>query len=184
MVWQRNEPIRVDRILKPLSLTEPKPGVYVYDFGQNIVGWCSLKVKGAAGTTVTLRHAEMINEDGTIYTANLRGAPQVDRFILRGAGEEPFEPHFTYHGFRYVELTGLRQRPSLDSLVGKVIHSAAPDVGPLRVLERPDQPTDAQHPLDSAGEPDEFADRLSRSGTSASAGWGTSRPSHRRRCST
>jgi alpha-L-rhamnosidase len=131
LVWQRNEPIRVEGKLKPLSLTEPKPGVYVYDFGQNMVGWCSLKVKGAAGTMVTLRHAEMINEDGTIYTANLRGAPQVDRFILRGEVDETFEPHFTYHGFRYVELTGLRQKPRLGSLLGKVIHSAAPEAGRL-----------------------------------------------------
>jgi alpha-L-rhamnosidase len=129
LVWQRNEPIRVDRILKPVSLTEPKPGVYVYDFGQNMAGWCSLKVKGAPGTTVTLRHAEMINEDGTIYNANLRGALETDRFTLRGEGKERFEPHFTYHGFRYVELTGLRQRPSLGSLVGIVIHSAAPEAG-------------------------------------------------------
>jgi alpha-L-rhamnosidase len=129
LAWQPNEPIRVNGELKPLSLTEPKPGVYVFDFGQNMVGWCRLKATGAAGTLVTLRHAEMTNEDGTIYTANLRGAPQVDRFILQGAGEETFEPHFTYHGFRYVELTGLGQRPRLDSLVGKVIHSAAPEAG-------------------------------------------------------
>ncbi|MGA2655964.1 MAG: family 78 glycoside hydrolase catalytic domain [Verrucomicrobiota bacterium] len=129
LAWQRNEPIRVNGELKAVSLTEPKPGVYVFDFGQNMVGWCRLKATGAAGTMVTLRHAEMTNEDGTIYTANLRGAPQVDRFILQGAGEETFEPHFTYHGFRHVELTGLRQRPRLDSLVGKVIHSAAPEAG-------------------------------------------------------
>jgi alpha-L-rhamnosidase len=129
LVWQRNEPIRVDSILKPLALTEPKPGVYVFDFGQNMVGWCCLKVKGAAGTTVTLRHAEMTNADGTIYTANLRGAQQVDRFTLRGDGEKLFEPHFTYHGFRYVELTGLSKRPSVDALAGKVFHSAAPEAG-------------------------------------------------------
>jgi alpha-L-rhamnosidase len=129
LVWQRNEPIRVTGELKPVSLAEPKPGVYVFDFGQNMVGWCRLKASGAAGTMVTLRHAEMTNEDGTLYTANLRGAPQVDRFILRGAGEETFEPHFTYHGFRYVELTGQGRRPRLDSLVAKVIHSAAPEAG-------------------------------------------------------
>ena len=129
LVWQRNEPIRVNQELRPVLLTEPKPGVYVFDFAQNLVGWCRLKVTGAPGTSVTLRHAEMTNPDGTVYTANLRGAPQVDRFILRGNGEETFEPHFTYHGFRYVELTGLRHRPRLGSLVAKVIHSAAPEAG-------------------------------------------------------
>jgi alpha-L-rhamnosidase len=162
LVWQRNEPIRVERKLKPLSLTEPKPGVY--DFGQNIVGWCSVKVKGAAGTTVTLRHAEMINEDGTIYTANLRGAPQVDRFILRGGGEETFEPHFTYHGFRYVELTGLRQRPPPRLAGGQSVPFRRAGGRPLRVLLHCHQPTDAQHRLDSAGQSDEFPNRLSPAG--------------------
>ncbi|HEY5911906.1 MAG TPA: glycoside hydrolase family 78 protein [Verrucomicrobiae bacterium] len=129
LVWQRNEPIRVSRELKPVSMAEPKPGVYVFDLGQNMVGWCRLKLKGAAGTTVTIRHAEMINEDGTVYTANLRGAPQIVRFTLRGDGLETFEPHFTYHGFRYVELTGLSEKPRLDSVVGRVFHSAAPETG-------------------------------------------------------
>jgi len=73
----------------------------------------------------------MLNEDGTIYTANLRSAPQVDRFILRGSGEEVFEPHFTYHGFRYVEVTGLPGAPGPDALVGRVFHSSSPDAGRL-----------------------------------------------------
>lgn len=129
LVWQRNEPIRVTSQLTPISVAEPKPGVYVFDFGQNMVGWCRLKVKGAPGTLVTLRHAEMVNEDGTIYTANLRGAPQVDRFTLKGGAEEILEPRFTYHGFRYVELTGLAERPNRDTLLGRVFHSAAPLAG-------------------------------------------------------
>jgi alpha-L-rhamnosidase len=129
LVAQPNEPIRIVKELKPLSLTEPQPGVYVFDMGQNMVGWCRLKVRGAAGTTVTLRHAEVLNPDGTIYTANLRGAAQTDRYTLRGDDVEVFEPHFTYHGFRYVELTGLPERPSLDCLVGCVFHSAAPPAG-------------------------------------------------------
>lgn len=129
LVWQRNEPIRVEMELKPVALTEPKPQVYVFDLGQNMVGWCRLELKGPRGTTVTIRHAEVLNEDGTLYTANLRGAPQVDRYTLRGDGEEVFEPHFTYHGFRYVEVTGALQRPALTDLVGCVFHSAAPIVG-------------------------------------------------------
>ena len=110
-------------------MTEPRPGVYVFDMGQNMVGWCRLKVRGPAGTKVVLRHAEMLNDDGTIYTANLRGAAQINEYTLRGGGEEVFEPHFTYHGFRYVEVTGLPARPAPDAIVGRVFHSAAPDAG-------------------------------------------------------
>ena len=84
----------------------PKPGSYIFDLGQNMVGWCRFQLHGRAGDTVTARYAETLNDDGAIYTANLRGAPATDRFILRGGGEEVLEPHFTYHGFRYVEVTG------------------------------------------------------------------------------
>ena len=113
LVWQRNEPIRVVKDLAAVKMTEPKPGVYVFDIGQNMVGWCRLRVRGRAGTTVTLRHAEMLNPDGTIYTANLRGAKQTDVYIKRTDDEEFYEPRFTYHGFRYVELTGVCYRPAI-----------------------------------------------------------------------
>jgi len=132
LVSQPNEPIRIVQELKPIGMTEPTPGSFVFDFGQNIVGWCRLNVRGVAGTTVTLRHAEVLDADGNIYTDNLRvpkdgkpgGARQTDKYTLRGGAEEVFEPRFTYHGFRYVELQGLPHKPSLDSLVGCVIHSA------------------------------------------------------------
>lgn len=123
---QPNEPIRITRELKPLTVNEPKPGVYVFDLGQNMVGWCRLQAQGAAGTTVKLVHAEMLNEDGTVYTENLRGANQTDQFILKGTqagGLETFEPHFTYHGFRYVQVTGLSRKPQLSDLVGKQFNS-------------------------------------------------------------
>ncbi|HKP13330.1 MAG TPA: family 78 glycoside hydrolase catalytic domain, partial [Blastocatellia bacterium] len=124
LIAQPNEPIRVTREIKPLAVTEPKPGVYVFDMGQNMVGWCRLNVQGAAGTTVKLRHAEMLNPDGTIYTENLRIAQQTDAYTLRGGGAETYEPHFTYHGFRYVEVTGLANRPRADAITGRVFHSA------------------------------------------------------------
>jgi len=135
LVAQPNEPIRVIREIKPIALTEPQRGVYVYDLGQNLAGWCRMKLSGPAGATVTLRHAEVLNPDGTIYTANLRGAPQTDQYTLRGPqgdgqGEvEVFEPHFTYHGFRYVEVIGLPEKPAPDALVARVISSAAPVCG-------------------------------------------------------
>ena len=129
LIWQRNEPIQVVKELTPVKITEPKPGVFVFDFGQNMVGWGRVKAIGATGKTVTLRHAEMLNDDGTIYTANLRGAPQIDRYTPRVDGEFVFEPHFTYHGFRFVELTGLAHAPSPNAVVGRVFHSTSPIVG-------------------------------------------------------
>jgi len=129
LVTQPNEPIRVVREIKPVSVNEQQPGVYVFDLGQNMVGWCRLTASGSPGDEVTLRHAEVLNPDGSIYTANLRSAAQTDRYTLSGDGPETFEPHFTYHGFRYVEVTGLREEPKLDALTGCVVHSAAPEVG-------------------------------------------------------
>ncbi|MBN2507811.1 MAG: family 78 glycoside hydrolase catalytic domain [Verrucomicrobia bacterium] len=127
LVAQPNEPVRATREVQPVALTEPLPGVHVFDLGQNLVGHCRLQCRGPAGTTVTLRHAEMLNEDGTLYIANLRGAPQTDRYTLRGAGREVFEPRFTCHGFRFVEVTGLPRGPHRGDLTAIVVHSAAPE---------------------------------------------------------
>jgi alpha-L-rhamnosidase len=129
LVWQCHEPIRVTQELAPLQRTEPRPGVFVFDLGQNMVGWCRVRAQGRAGQTVTIRHAEMLNDDGTLYTANLRGAPQVDRYTPRTDGEFTYEPRFTYHGFRFVELTGLAQPPAPDAVLGRVFHSSSPVVG-------------------------------------------------------
>jgi alpha-L-rhamnosidase len=128
LVAQCNEPIRVTEELRPVRMTEPKPGVYVFDMGQNMVGWCRLRADAPAGTKITVRHAEMLDKDGMIYTANLRGAEQVNQYTWRG-GEAALEPHFTYHGFRYVEVTGLPGRPAGDAILGRVFHSAAPQAG-------------------------------------------------------
>jgi alpha-L-rhamnosidase len=129
LVWQPNEPIRVASELRASKVTVPKPGLYVFDLGQNMVGWCRLKARGIAGQTVTMRHGEMLNEDGTLYTANLRGALQIDRYTPRVDGAFVFEPRFTYHGFRYVEVSGLAGSASTDALVGRVFHSSSPESG-------------------------------------------------------
>jgi alpha-L-rhamnosidase len=129
LVAQPNDPIRVTQELQPVALTEPQPGVFVFDLGQNMVGWCRLTARGAAGATVTMRHAEMLDATGMIYTDNLRGAAQTDRYTLRGAGAEILEPRFTYHGFRYVEITGPIARPALRDLVGRAVHSAVTPAG-------------------------------------------------------
>jgi alpha-L-rhamnosidase len=115
--------------IKPKKLTEPKKGAYVFDMGQNFAGWVRLNVKGKAGTKVVLRFAEMLNPDGTVYTKNLREARCTDTYILKGKGQEIWEPRFTFHGFRYVEITGYPGKPGLDAVTGVVVHSKAPMAG-------------------------------------------------------
>ncbi|XMN05068.1 alpha-L-rhamnosidase [Streptomyces griseobrunneus] len=119
-------PSRVVSWLKARTVTEPRPGVFVFDLGQNMVGAVRLHVSGRAGTTVRLRHAEVLNPDGTIYTTNLRTAAATDHYTLKGGGRETYEPRFTFHGFRYVEVTGYPGRPPRDAVVGRVIHTDAP----------------------------------------------------------
>ena len=128
LVAQPNEPVRVVEELHPVRLTEPQPGVYVFDLGQNIAGWCRLKAAAPAGTVITLRHGEMLNDDGTVYTDNLRGLAQLNVYTWRG-GEAELEPHFTYHGFRYVQVDGLPGRPAEDAVIGRVFHSDATAAG-------------------------------------------------------
>ena len=116
------EPMRVTQTLKPVAMTMPKPGVFIFDLGQNLVGWCRLQVAGPAGTQVSLRFAETLKPDGTLYLANLRGARATDTYTLNGAGVEVWEPRFTSHGFRYVEVTGYPGKPAFDSLAGRVVN--------------------------------------------------------------
>jgi alpha-L-rhamnosidase len=122
---QITTPARVIATLEARTVAPSTHGTYIFDMGQNMVGWTTLKVKGAAGTKVQLRFAEILNPDGTIYTANLRNADATDTYILRGDGEETFSPHFTFHGFRYVEVTGYPGTPTLDALKGNVVSSVS-----------------------------------------------------------
>ncbi|HUB27320.1 MAG TPA: family 78 glycoside hydrolase catalytic domain [Tepidisphaeraceae bacterium] len=122
MSAQMVEPIRVTGVLHPIAMMEPRPNVYVFDMGQNMVGWCQVRVSGPAGTDVRLRHAETRQPDGMIYTANLRTAKATDQYLLNGGGEKLCQPHFTYHGFRFVEVTGYPGVPTLDDLEGHVVN--------------------------------------------------------------
>ena len=124
---QITDPDRVVSTLKPKQITPLPNGAYIFDMGQNMVGWVTLQASGAAGTRVRLRFAEILNPDGTIYTANLRNADATDEYVLRGQGNEAFAPHFTFHGFRYVEITGYPGTPSLDSIEGDVVSSISGD---------------------------------------------------------
>lgn len=114
--------------LKAKTVKESK-GSWIFDMGQNMVGWVKLKVRGEAGKEVRIRFAEMLNKDGSIYVTNLRSARSTDTYILKGGGEEVYEPTFTFHGFRYVELTGYPGQPPLDAVTGIVVYSAAPTTG-------------------------------------------------------
>ena len=121
---QMANPLRVVQSLNPVSVKMVRPGVWIYDMGQNMVGWCHLIVSGPKGTQVQLRHAETLAPDGSLYVANLRTARATDIYTLRGEGSEVYEPRFTYHGFRYVELTGWPgdAAPTAAALVGRVVH--------------------------------------------------------------
>lgn len=123
------EPIKVTEVIHPVTMTNPKPGMFIYDMGQNMVGWCRLRVSGPAGARVVLRHAEVLRDDGTLYLDNIRGAKVTDEYVLKGEGMEVWEPRFTYHGFRYVELTGYPGQPDLSTLEGCVVHDAVAPAG-------------------------------------------------------
>jgi alpha-L-rhamnosidase len=158
LVAQRSEPVRITELLKPVSLTEITPGVFIYDLAQNISGWARLKLPPLpAGTRITIRHGERLSPDGTLYVENLRRAKATDTYITRGASfdaaarisepspsshpfdstspirpsGETYEPHFTFHGFQFVELTGFPPgiKPDITTVTGCAIHSATPPAG-------------------------------------------------------
>lgn len=100
------EPITKHETFKPVKIFTTPKGEKVIDFGQNLVGWVMMKVSGPAGTKITIRHAEVLDKEGNFYTENLRGAKATSTYILNGNGEENFEPHFTYYGFRFIAVDG------------------------------------------------------------------------------
>lgn len=122
-------PIKIMQTMKPRSVKEIRPGVYIYDMGQNMVGWVLLKVQAKRGTKIQMRFAETLKPDGDLYTANLRSAKQTDIYITKGGGLEQWEPRFTYHGFRYVELTGYPGKPDLNTIKGKVVYDDIRTIG-------------------------------------------------------
>jgi alpha-L-rhamnosidase len=119
---QMAEPLRVTETIQPISVKKLAPGVFVFDMGQNMVGWCRLTVSGPKSTQVHLRHAESLNKDSSLDVANLRLANAADTYTLKGQGLEVYEPRFTYHGFRYVEVTGYPGEPTTNALEGRVVH--------------------------------------------------------------
>jgi len=122
LTGQMTLPVHVTETLQPKRVNQVA-NAFVLDMGQNMVGWVTLRASGTAGTRIRLRFAERLNPDGSIYTENLRNADATDTYVLRGGGEETYEPYFTFHGFRYVELTGYPGQPTLSSIIGQVANS-------------------------------------------------------------
>ena len=126
---QMLEPIKVMQTIKPKSVKEIEPGSYIFDMGQNMVGWVSLKVRANKGTNIEMCFSETLKPDGELYTANLRSAKQTDIYIAKGGKLEKWEPRFTYHGFRYVRLKGYPGKPDLNTIEGKVVYNDIQTIG-------------------------------------------------------
>jgi alpha-L-rhamnosidase len=129
LVAQMLPPIRVTETISPETVSEPRTGLFVYDLGQNVAGWARIRVAGPSGSRVTLRFAESLYPDGTVNQENLRGAAATDVYILKGEGLEVWEPRFTYHGFRYIQVEGWPGVPEPGAIEGRVVRSATASVG-------------------------------------------------------
>ncbi|MBL8028590.1 MAG: family 78 glycoside hydrolase catalytic domain [Fibrobacteres bacterium] len=116
--------------LTAVKITEPAKGVYIFDLDQNMVGWARLRIRGnRKNDKITIRFGEMLNADGTLYTINMRSAKVTDTYICRSSEETVWEPKFTFHGFRYIEISGLRKKPGKGDVTGVVLHSGMPSTG-------------------------------------------------------
>ncbi len=143
-------PIRATAMLQPQSVTEVQPGVFIFDLGQNFAGWARLRVAGPRGTTVKMRMGELLNPDGTLNGMTVvagqikglnrdgtprggPGAPEVafqsNEYTLKGEGLETYTPRFTFHGFRYVEVTGFPGTPPLDAIEGLRLNTDVEEAG-------------------------------------------------------
>ncbi|MFI6520316.1 family 78 glycoside hydrolase catalytic domain [Spirillospora sp. NPDC050679] len=128
---QPDEPVRQTEVLDTVAVTRPGAGVTVYDLGQNMVGVPRVRITGKKGQTARLRHAEVLNRDGTLYTANLRAASATDHYTFAADGTVTYQPTFTQHGFRYIEVTGLDTPPAAGDVKGVVLGSDLPRTGTL-----------------------------------------------------
>ncbi len=143
---QDQPPVRITKTVRAVKMTQVRPGMYIFDMGQNFSGWVRLRIRGQAGARVKMRFGELLNKDGTLNVLSTvcgqigqpwckggPGAPavadQADTYILKGGGEEVYTPRFTWHCFRYVELTGWSGPVSLDMIEGLRLNAALPEVG-------------------------------------------------------
>src|SRR3984893_17805887 len=130
IIAQYFQPIRLHQVMTAKTITNPAPGVYVFDFGQNMSALPRIRVHGDRGDDIKLRFAEVLNPDGTLYVDNLRTAKATDHYILAGSkengGTEEYQPQFAFHGFRYAEISGIKEKPTLETLKAVVLHTDAP----------------------------------------------------------
>ncbi len=127
LVSQNIPPVKKTGILHPQKITSPKPGIFVFDMGQNFAGWAKLKIKAARGTEIQLRFAEWLGQNGMIDPGSTglyaTGVVQTDKYICNGNGIETWEPRFTDHGFQYVEMTGFPGIPDKNNIEGIIVHT-------------------------------------------------------------
>lgn len=129
LVAQSNPTMKVNEFVNPISVHKLDSNTYIYDMGQNMVGWVNFKLKGAKGSVLRFRYGEMLNQDNTLYTENLRNAKATDYYVCKGSGTEEFETSFTFHGFRYCEIQGMDYEPGLSDLKGCVVYSSMEPAG-------------------------------------------------------
>lgn len=132
LVASEGPPVRITSTIQPVRKIITPDGDLVFDLGQNMVGWVRLKLSGAAGTKITLKHAEVLDKEGNFYTKNLRAAKAEDQYIFKGEGIETFEPHFTFHGFRYIKVEDYPGDIEPENISGRVIYS---DMAPAGEFE-------------------------------------------------
>jgi alpha-L-rhamnosidase len=129
LIATHNQPIRKHEIFKPVRIFKTPKGEQLIDFGQNLVGWVQVKVKGKKGDSIMIYHAEVLDKTGNFYTENLRAAKAEDIFVLDGNGEENFEPHFTFHGFRYIKVEGYPGELKPENFTAVALYSDMPATG-------------------------------------------------------
>ncbi|TIH36624.1 family 78 glycoside hydrolase catalytic domain [Subtercola vilae] len=128
---QSDQPVRVTEKRTPISVSESAPNTWIYDMGQNMVGVAAVQLTGTANRTATIRYGEMLNPDKTLYTANLRSAKATDYYTFKTTGTADYTPTFTFHGFRYLEVTGVTTPPTVNQVTGLVWGTDLPTTGTL-----------------------------------------------------
>ncbi|MEJ7691984.1 family 78 glycoside hydrolase catalytic domain [Daejeonella sp.] len=134
---QMIQPIKITEMVVPEKITEPQPGVYLFDLGKNIAGFARLKIEAPAGTEITLKYGERLLENGLVDHADIAqhvagSYVHTDKYISKGKGIENWHPSFTYHGFQYVEVTGLPAKPDKETITGMIIHTALESAGSFK----------------------------------------------------
>lgn len=129
MASQQLEPIKVVKAFKPAAINEIRPNVYVVDAGTNMAGWIQIRVRGQRGQKLTMKYAETVYDHGEVNQENLRTAWATNTYTLKGNGQEEWEPRFTYHGFRFMQIEGLTAKPQIEDFTVKHVRSDVEEAG-------------------------------------------------------